>query len=855
MNTEYLHDFTSSLTGPDLLLQNAFRLAQMPVDTTERNLNRRQKMIETAAQLGMSPSQGECPLLIVPHAVNQENLKEALHRLRDPINRLLDELFWFWPSTFGDSGTDTGLHLLKQGQTQKAMDLWKQGEREPDNIVAVHNLALLHQFVALHIDLHLIGAMELSGIDLDALVGFQVKKDEKTSSKHWQESLSRWNNLLKQEVFWGFLTSRIDAINDPRLPRAAVHWLRENIVSIFLSINASLIVNAAEKQLTTQVQRQNRIIRDSAFNAEQIESVFETLTNKYVRNIQYLCKSAEDVANHEPAKADTAARHLAKQAEPILQTLTMVFPKINTSVSAAYDQVAEAIRLCQVKFGRKTENWAVSIDLLQIALPLTRSETTRSKIDDDLNAVKDLLAQNDNWCLEGYFDLPKECIDLLEEARRYDDTGQLKEAVEVLRPALLGLLDLPSHPHFYKQLCHCLAYSFKHKGITIFNQAITEFNYNYDKTSVDSLECDGYIGEGFGMCAGCKRSISGSYVNRTIKGHAFPFCMSCSNELDRKIQVFDGVLSKVKMESLELMVLANAFDPGFGAVTRNLDKIRKTDQDSKIQDPDPNQLKRKWNLLGPEALVEQLAQSTDSEAATLFADLTKMINKQSESSQAAILGRLFTAALEDNGTIDRLLPLLQADQFILSKFEIFGLHAADTPACHHGKRFMVYLLGSRDEQIREHALQGLLDSPEEAADLVLSACETANKKQGDQLCRFISTIGKRQGLNGCKSMQPSHILKYILPKARLPEVSNALFQYCEALDPDYDQKIMDKRTLRTLKYMELSGTEQQRSVSGHILDKMRSRGTWSRFKVWLWRPATEVQESPQGQQVWWSRNN
>ena len=69
MNKKITYDLTKFFTGPDLLLKNAFRLAEMPVDTIERNLNKRQQMIDLAVKMGMPLPQGRSPIF----AVSDEN--------------------------------------------------------------------------------------------------------------------------------------------------------------------------------------------------------------------------------------------------------------------------------------------------------------------------------------------------------------------------------------------------------------------------------------------------------------------------------------------------------------------------------------------------------------------------------------------------------------------------------------------------------------------------------------------------------------------------------------------------------------------------------------------------------------
>jgi len=684
MSNAPLLEISDFLTGPDLLLRNAFRLAQMPVDATERKLNKRQYMIDMGRKMGMSFPKGSSPIFAIESSSEEDALKEALHRMRDPMNRLLDELFWFWPRTFGDSENDEGLKLLSENKIEEAWKFWKRGEKETENYISTHNLALLHQFLALQIDVRMISnKASLAPDGIGRLFG-GTNKEEKTSRKHWREALTRWTLLAKQELFWDFLKDRIRSINHPGLPVESGDWFRENIFNILLSVNIGLIISAAKASLSGHVERQWKILGDSKCDSENIRMVSEALTHQYRRKIRQLCSTAKNDTINDPIRGYIPARRLAEQATPVLNLLSGIFPNGNKVVGTLHDEVAETILECQVKFGNKTENWTESAQLLKLAEPIVRGEAAKTRINDNIKRVEQNENAGNNWCEKGYFDLPEPCIEVLDRARAYEGAQQYMDAIDLLRKALLGIIELPFHSNFRKHLNHCIAYTFKSKSVIEFNRAITEFEQNIKKILFESLTCDGYIGESSGTCASCKSMIIGDYVNRTIGEHIFPFCLSCSARVDQKLKGLEPNYNKKKNECLNLIVIAYAFDSDCKAVTRNLKIIREDGQGSYSKEENPKDLKIKWNLIDPKESIDLLAEekTSASDVLTIFKNLSRTLFAQCATEKERTLEKMFSEVTKNGRRLLYLLPHFKKDAptcpVLCIQFDLFFSHKQKT---------------------------------------------------------------------------------------------------------------------------------------------------------------------------------
>ncbi len=848
MENQTFNDLSKFFTGPDLLLQNTFRLAQMPVDTTERNLNKRQQMIEMADKMGIPHPPGESPIFAIPAGNGHNGLKESLHRLRDPLNRIFDEMFWFWPHCFEDSISDKGLKLLEQNKVQDAIKHWMQGEQQTENFVSTHNLALLHQFIALQMDDQKITPKnEQPGCILNLF----DNKDEKASIPHWNESFNRWHLLSKQDSFWNFLKMRIRSINDPRLPLETAEWLRENITAILFSVNAGLIVSAAEKKLHHMVEHQRAVINNSGFDSKQVDDVFDTFSRKYVQTVHHLCKIAEKEAKDDPVKANISARRLSEQAAPLLQTLAMIFSDSDKSVNVLHDEVAETILRCQIPYGRKTENWTESKLLLELAWPMTRGTTAKNRIEDNIKQVQDLLKDDNNWCQKRYFDLPQECIDLLEKARAFEEKNQFDEAIDLLRNALFGLIDLPDHPDFQKQLCHCISYCFKSRGGVLFNKAFAEFNSNINKLMEENILYKGTNQLGQRTCVKCGLPISPyeNYMVLTYQEEERPFHNRHYTDVKQKREKYNAILDKAIKESLDYSVLSLEFDPEFKFAIRNHKVIRKAARESNLKDPSPAKLKKNMNLVSPDDLIRQLISSANSDDKIIFSNLTKIIVRQNVKTQTRTLSRLFLAALANDKTAARALPYFNTDQFILNKFMIFGVSVPDKLNHDMARKLMIFLLGSKDHNIHSQAMEYLQGDLENSVTEIFQAAATMNQEQAKPLCQLIDRITKEPEKS--ESIDIKSCIR-LLMDVQLPNLSNSIFRLYETKWPSYDKMMMDKQILRDLKYLFKNGNDQQRSMADHLLNKMRSRGIWSRFKVWQWKSSSTFEHSA-GKGIWWAR--
>ena len=361
---------------PDLYRLNAFRITELPVDASTRDVSRRQQMVEMARETGLSIPPGPGRALPMGNASDPEILAQAMQRLRDPERRLVDEFFWFWPHRLGQSQNDQALVALARGDAAAASRIWAEQEQAYSEAnVSMHNLAVLAHAMAL----------DLEQADAQDRLSPAVKKRH---TLWWQQAFQRWRVLLDHEGFWSRLTARIRDLDDQRLTTGTARRLRATLPLALLSINAQLAVQAAESGAAAEAKRHLRIMEESGFERSVIDEAMRRTIEPVRQRIKALGQNSEAEANADPEHADAVTYRFLDQAKALLDILDCLLPVEHPTRQAMHDEVALTALRCQIAYGNKTEDWAVSLDLLQRMLPLAAGKAARERLEENIRIVE-----------------------------------------------------------------------------------------------------------------------------------------------------------------------------------------------------------------------------------------------------------------------------------------------------------------------------------------------------------------------------------------------------------------------------------------------------------------------------------
>ena len=365
-----------NMARPDIYRINAFRILGLPTTASRKESHSHLRKLELAEKFGNSVQieRGILPLTPPPDA---DARQAAAQRLNEPEQRLVDELFWFWPLSLGASADkDDALVAMRSGDFSGAVSLWKRHEEGSSEAnVSMHNLAIMYHALAL--DLEYVG-------ETQALAKKQIQQKQ----EYWEQAFPRWQILLNHEGFWRRLTARIREMDDPRLTTGTARRIREGLPLVLLSINAALAIRAAQKDKKDGVSHHIGLMLNSGFDEAVVAEALRWAITPLRDRGRLICTDAENETKKSPWSGDKVARGVIQQTSQLLLTLDVVLPKGHPSREVAHDEVALCILRSQVAFANKTENWSISLELAQQALKIAVGASVCQRIEESIEIVK-----------------------------------------------------------------------------------------------------------------------------------------------------------------------------------------------------------------------------------------------------------------------------------------------------------------------------------------------------------------------------------------------------------------------------------------------------------------------------------
>lgn len=558
---------------PELYRRNGFRVLELPVDATPREVNRRRQMSEMAASSGMTlqPGAGRCfPLDPEP---DEFAVRDAVQRFGDPEHRLVDEFFWFWPHEHGQSRSDQGLQQLTSGDHERASAIWSEQEANRSiSHVSTHNLAVLHHLLVLEWE---------NGDGRENASG----EAQARAKQLWELAFHRWKRLLDEEPFWQRLTERIREFDDPRLTAGTARRLRSSLPAALLGINARLVLRAVELGNDRVAQRLVDVIGRSGFSEDVIADGLRQAVAPVRARVKTLCAAAEQSLSIDAIHADHACRQLLDSVRPLLVGLDSLLKPGDPTRDVAHDEVAEHALRCQVAFVRATDNWNVSLALLERAAAVAASESVKKKLQGELEKVRGKADANDDFRGDGYFDLPADLFSEMEEARRLADAQDYDGAIARLERITV------KDPEHQSALNKASAYCFGWRAVIRMNQAANSKDADsipaviariIENAKKDKLDDSAILAARIGTipagsrchCMSCTAYISGRYMTFEFREIKMLVCGSCAEKLKSEQEAGREKLRNAVRASATDYLRAGALDPANKFVQRKLTESR-----------------------------------------------------------------------------------------------------------------------------------------------------------------------------------------------------------------------------------------------------------------------------------------
>ena len=253
---------------PDLYRRNAFRTLGLDAPAETRAITRRADELHVSLELGGDP---ETWAFAPSPAPDRDGLRAAARALQEPMQRLLDEFFWFWPMAYPESGYDEAQAHLRRCDTAAATALWTEAAGRGDP-AGWHNLAVYQHLLALEWE-------------------HAADDDRATANQVWADASDYWRHVQTDDDLWRLVAARVAAMNDPQLPEGAATQLREALPEVLGRIHAENVVRCVAAHDDEAARLQVRLARNH-LPPERVAAVFEAAAQPAVGRLETLTAQA-----------------------------------------------------------------------------------------------------------------------------------------------------------------------------------------------------------------------------------------------------------------------------------------------------------------------------------------------------------------------------------------------------------------------------------------------------------------------------------------------------------------------------------------------------------------------------------
>lgn len=569
------------LATPQLYRHNPFRVLGAAVDDAPREVQRKIERRRRRQRFGTAANSGDAEPLALTAPAGDDDLRVAMERLSRPFDRLLDELFWFWPLA-GPSRDDPSLQALAANDQETARTAWEAeagaGDSRPA-AVAVHNLAVLNHLRALEFE-------AASGTAKPAVHGDRAAL--------WRDAYRHWQRTVDNDEFWRALERRRVDLDDPQLGPDVIASLRASLPVALLAIGARLARDAAEHDDPPLVRSHLQLLRNSAFDAGDLEQALRQALEPVRARVRGAIDEAQRRWRANPQQGDIAVREMHQQADAPLKVIDTMLPAEDPTRVGLHDTLAEAMLEGQVAFGKATNDWPACIALLREAMNVASGDAMKAKLTENIGILEDNQRQGNDWCSRGYWDLPPEARAQLEAARK---KCQVDEHVSAINDILA--LD----PALGQPLRRCLAYALNQAATRLANRAIDEHQQPSSKLKrfLEVIDREGSVKVPFPSmeswqappCPCCGDRHYTRWANGEYNRQKYWMCSSCSETADRELKGRRSVFKAKIGESLEHLILAHEVDPGDTGVTSNLVSLKKVASELDVALPSTRALRER----------------------------------------------------------------------------------------------------------------------------------------------------------------------------------------------------------------------------------------------------------------------
>jgi hypothetical protein len=354
--------------GLNLYRENAFRITGLPVDASTKEIARHADKLKIMEELGQGVAAHPSAFALNPPP-SMDQIREASRRLRDPEKRLIDEFFWFWPATIGNSASDPAMQALSRGDPASAFALWKETESNLETgFTATHNIAVMCHLMAVEWTLY------------QTTVPVDPGQGQETLT-YWREALTSWKKIARSEPFWDAVEARIRAVDDLRLTIGFAKEMRECFLDALSSINAEAALEFAEQQQLELARTHVNFARGTQHDPAKFTKTAQRVLAPALTRTKQQIQSARQRAGTDPSEALIAGHELLGLARETLSLIQVFFGEVSEVHQELSDEVASVCNQLVNAYYNATRDSKACLAMLQTILPLVISPELRQQIE------------------------------------------------------------------------------------------------------------------------------------------------------------------------------------------------------------------------------------------------------------------------------------------------------------------------------------------------------------------------------------------------------------------------------------------------------------------------------------------
>jgi len=344
-NLEHISPVMSQCATLEGLRQNPFRIFGLRVDLNSKELTEAIKDLSIQIEFGT-----ELTHAFALGTIESSAMVQANQRLRDPVQRICDECFWFWPMDIGTN--DVALDLIASGDKAGAKAAWKEFIGHPEwGPIASHNLAILDLYESFD------DSTELDGLGTNAKA------------------------FLVNSVCINRIKSRLRTIDDPRLPRNSASGILEEMRCAMTANQIRIGLERISQGDTVRGKRNINCARKIADNDELLARIAESEFGSDLRRLE-----TKNELNPETA-TDTEWRNLADDALNVVERMQN-FPVLANRTQIVGNNTARVLRSISIHTYNEKNERKKALEIAEMARKLSSGDLLQ-KINEEIKTVKE----------------------------------------------------------------------------------------------------------------------------------------------------------------------------------------------------------------------------------------------------------------------------------------------------------------------------------------------------------------------------------------------------------------------------------------------------------------------------------